>query len=107
MSYLVPIIVVFLNCVIGAVAALFLKKGSKKGLISRNILTGIFLYGISAIIFISALKYAPVSILYPVTSATYIWSFIFAKKYFNEKITKQKIIGLCLIILGIILISLV
>jgi drug/metabolite transporter (DMT)-like permease len=107
MSYLIPIIVVFLNCILGAFAALLLKKGSKKGLLNKNTLIGILLYGVGAIIFVICLKFAPVSILYPVTAATYVWSFIFAKMYLGERITKYKILGLCLIILGIILISLV
>jgi drug/metabolite transporter (DMT)-like permease len=108
MSYIIPITVVFLNCILGAVAALFLKKGTaKQGLVNKEVSIGILLYVIGAVIFIIALKYAPVSVLYPVTAATYIWSFIFAKVYLNEKITKYKIFGLCLIILGIILISLV
>ena len=106
MSDIIPIIVVLLNCIVGAYAALFLKKGSKKSLLSKNIVIGIFLYGISAVIFIACLRFAPVSILYPVTSATYIWSFVLAKKYLNEKITRQKLVGLCLIILGIVLLSL-
>jgi len=107
MSYLIPIIVVVLSSVLGAFAAMFLKKGSKKGLFSKNIILGISLYGAGAIIFVIALKYAPVSILYPVTAATYIWSFIIAGAHFKEKITIMKIMGLCLIILGIVLISLV
>jgi len=105
-SYLVPIIVVFFNCIIGAIAALLLKKGVKKGLINRLVISGLGLYVLGAVIFIIALKYAPVSILYPVTAATYIWSFVFAKKYLGEKISAKKLAGLCLVIAGIVLISL-
>ena len=106
MSYIIPILIVFFNCIIGAVAALFLKKGSGKGFLNRNIFFGLLLYGIGAVITIIALKYAPVSVLYPVSSATYIWSFVFARIYLKEKITREKIAGLCLIIVGIVLISL-
>lgn len=106
MNYLIPIIVVFFGSVFGAIAALFLKKGSKKGWINITIIIGLFLYGISAIIFIGALKYAPVSVLSPVAAATYIWSFVFAKRYLKESINPGKIFGLSLIIAGIIVMAL-
>ena len=105
MIYLTPIIVVFFNCFLGAVAALLLKKGSKSGFLNIDLLNGLFLYGLSAIIFVVSLKYAPVSVLYPITSATYIWSFIFARRYLKESITFDKMLGLSFIILGIFLIA--
>ena len=86
MSYLVPIIVIFFNCILGALAALLLKKGSKKGIFNLETALGLFLYAVGAIIMVITLKYAPVSVVYPVTSATYVWSFIFARRYLNEKI---------------------
>jgi multidrug transporter EmrE-like cation transporter len=100
---ILPIIVVFFNCLLGAMAASLLKKGKSK--INFDTMFGLVIYGLSAVIFVYALKFAPVSVLYPITSATYIWSFIIARKYFNENISRNKLIGLMIIILGIIVLS--
>ena len=107
MSYIIPIIIVFFNCIFGAIAASLLKAGSKKGILSKNIILGIIIYGLSAIVFVVALKYAPVSILYPITASTYIWSFLIARFHFREKITAKKILGLALIIIGIALLAVI
>ncbi len=105
MNYIIPIIIVFFNCILGALGAFLLKKGAKKHFFNWNNIIGISLYVIGSIIFVITLKFAPVSVLYPITGSTYIWSFILAKKYLEEKIDKYKIIGLIAIILGIVLIS--
>ncbi len=82
-----------------------MKKGANKKLINWHNFLGISLYVIGSIIFVITLKFAPVSILYPITGSTYIWSFILAKIYLKEHITKYKILGLSIIILGIIFIT--
>lgn len=105
MNYLIPIIIVFFNCILGALGVFLLKKGTRKKIINKYTITGISLYMIGSVIFVITLKYAPVSVLYPITGSTYIWSFILAKKYLNENIDKNKIIGLATIILGIVFIA--
>lgn len=106
MSHIIPIIVVFFNCILGALAAFLLKKGSNKRMLNLETALGLFLYVIGAIIMVITLKYAPVSVVYPVTSATYIWSFIFANRYLNEKIGSKKVFGLSLITIGIVFMAL-
>jgi uncharacterized membrane protein len=96
----------------GAFGSLYLKFGSKKKIslkeIFKNyeIIIGFLLYGGSTIPFIAALKFGELSFVYPLTALSYVWVTILSKKYLNEKITKNKVFGILLIMLGILLISL-
>ena len=96
----------------GAMGAYFFKKGAVKldGLLSLftnwNIYLGGTLYVIAALLNIVALKFLDYSIVVPLTSMTYIWSMIITKIMLKEKITKNKIIGMIIIILGLVLIAL-
>lgn len=93
---------------LGALASVFLKKGSstanlQKIIFSYNIYIGGILYVICALLNIGVLKYLPYSIVLPLTSITYIWTLILASIFFKEKIKKRKLFGTCLIIFGTIL----
>jgi drug/metabolite transporter (DMT)-like permease len=112
---IIYILITIIICFFGAIAALIFKKSSSKIKISTiketiistwksKILIGIIIYGITAIFSIYLLSKLDVTLFYPLTSITYIFSFILAKKYLNEEITKFKILGIILIILGVILV---
>ena len=109
MKLLIGIIIIVIASILGAFGSLYLKKGSKKFELSLKILKnkefllGVLLYGISTIMFIPALKFGPVNLLYPMTSQVYIWTGILAVYMLKEKFNKLKILGNVLIILGIIL----
>lgn len=102
------ILVVLLAAFIGSVAQLLFKKVSNKSLkqlISNfNFWLALFFYGISTIMFIIALKFGEITILYPVVASSYFWTSILAAKYFHEKMDILKWIGLSIIWLGIIII---
>lgn len=96
----------------GAIAALFLKKASgfkslKELLFNRNLYLGGMLYFLSAILNIYILKFLEYSIVLPLTSITYIWTMVLSYFIFNEKITVKKIVGLGCIFIGVILITIV
>lgn len=114
MNYLIPIIVVFFNNFFGAYAAFLLKKGTNKRLSAISHLgkskykylgSGLLLYASSAVIFVSALKFAPLSVIFPVTSFTLVWSYFLASKHLGEKIGPLKLLGVFSIIFGILLIA--
>lgn len=95
---------------IGAFAALFLKKASdfkniKLLLYDVNFYIGGILYFLSALINIYVLRFLDYSIVLPLTSITYIWTMIISYLVFKEKITSKKIVGIGMIILGAILIA--
>lgn len=95
----------------GAMGAYFFKKGAVKlnGLVSLftnwNIYLGGTLYVIAALLNIVALKFLDYSIVVPLTSMTYIWSMLISNIMLKEKITKNKITGMIMIIIGLVLIA--
>ena len=106
------IIAVVIACVIGAFASVLMKKASadfrinlKAMLRNKYLLTAVFLYGISTVIFIPALKYGELSVLYPLVATTYIWVAFLSTRYLGEKINKWKWLGILFILIGVSLIG--
>ena len=103
-------IVLLIMTMFGSVASLFLKKASgSNGLINMlkniNLYIGGFLYVSSAVLNIWLLKILDYSVILPLTSLTYIWTMILSYFILKEKITVKKIVGVCLILIGAIMIS--
>lgn len=96
---------------LGALGGYFFKKGAENlnGIISlilnwRVYIGGIF-YVSAALLNIVVLKFLPYSIVLPLTAITYIWTMIISKVALGEKITRNKIVGTILIIIGSIFIA--
>tara|TARA_Y100000310_G_C20599462_1_gene772257 strand:- start:789 stop:1142 length:354 start_codon:yes stop_codon:yes gene_type:complete len=99
--------------IIGSFGALFLKFASRhvhrnniKVLFQPMLYLGIFLYGISALIFVFALKFGDLSALYPVVALSYVWISLLSIKFLKEKMNDIKWFGILLILIGVILIGL-
>jgi len=112
MSQLYGIFIVLVACLIGSVGPIFLKKGTKtlafniKSIIyNKNLILGVFFYGISALMFIYALQFGEVSVLYPFAATSYIWISFLSVKYLGEKMNKRRWMGIALIIIGVSLIG--
>ncbi len=95
---------------IGAIASLFLKKASSNnGLLNMLkhpfLYLGGGLYLISALLNIYVLRYIEYSIVLPLTAITYIWTMIFSRVFLFEKISIKKVTGVCLIIIGVFLLT--
>ncbi|GAM14282.1 predicted permease [Mesobacillus selenatarsenatis SF-1] len=58
------------------------------------------MYLTAAIINIYVLKLLPYTVVFPLTSITYIWTLIISSKWLDEKVTKKKMIGVLSILLG-------
>ena len=102
-----------LGTIIGSFGALFFKYTSRH--VSKNILKilkkptlyiGGALYGLSALIFVFALKFGDLSILYPVVSLSYIWIALLSIYFLKEKMNLLKWSGIALIIIGVIFVGL-
>lgn len=100
--------------VLSALGGLFFKMGSKSFSLSINpfksltkmiknkkLLLGISFHVISAVLYISALRKAEISILYPICSLSYVWACLFSKKYLKERIDFIKWLALALIVIGV------
>ncbi len=104
---------VLLASTLGSLGPIFLKKASKKLTFNlkaifsnRNLMIGIFFYGIGTILFIPALKGGELSVLYPLVALVYVWVSLLSIKFLGEKMTYLKWTGVALILLGITLIGL-
>ena len=103
-------IVLLIMTMFGSVASLFLKKASGLNslidmLKNINLYIGGFLYVSSAVLNIWLLKILDYSVILPLTSLTYIWTMFLSYFILKEKITVKKIVGVCLILIGAIMIS--
>lgn len=98
--------------VFGAYGSLLLKYGAEnfglnlKALLDPKLIVGLGIYGFTSVAFIIALKFADLSLLYPITSLSYVWISFLSIKYLNEKMNSLKWIGILLIMTGVALIGL-
>ena len=88
-----------------ALGSILLKRGSKNFKLSKiyknmEILLGMFFFGLSMVFYLMALRLAELSIVYPLSSFTYVAMAILSVKYLGEKMSLYKWLGITFIILG-------
>lgn len=112
MNNLIVILIMIVSSILGAFGALLLKKASKElkfkisYLFNPYLIPGFLLYFIAVVAFIWLLKTVDLSLLYPMTSMTYIFTIAISVWLLNEKMNKYKWLSIILIILGNIIINL-
>ena len=106
------ILLVLLTTLLTSSAQILYKFGANKlvysftGIITNyQLLLGLFIYMVGAVIMIIALKGGDLSVLYPIIATSYIWVSLLSMFFFSEKITLFKWIGIFTIIIGIIFIT--
>lgn len=120
-SLLMTVLLMLFATLVGAVGSVYLKKGAakfhvslKQGLLrpisdllkNTNIITGVILYLLGTILFLYLLRSQELSVLYPMTSLSYIFVAIFSAFILKERINAYKLIGISLIIFGVVLVTL-
>ncbi len=92
---------------IGAFGSVFLKKGSNKLVfkldeIIKNwqIFLGLFLYGVSMLLYLPALKLGNLSVVYPLSASNYAIVALLSVKFLNENMSLRKWVGISFIIMG-------
>jgi multidrug transporter EmrE-like cation transporter len=108
------VLLVFVASVIGSLGMAFLKMGSAHltrslgSFLNPRLLLGIALFLVSSVFYAWGIKGkdAQLSVLYPMVALGYVWGLLWAKLFFNEALTKQKFMGLGLILLGVGLVGL-
>lgn len=70
-----------------------------------NIFAGLFLYTLSFVVWVFALSKVQVSIAYPMLSIGYIVNAMLAYYFFSEALTKHKVSGLFIILIGVIVLA--
>lgn len=113
---------IFAGVCLNAVAQLLLKAGTNSvGVITLTaqnwlttglklvtqlpILGGLFCYAISLVVWIIGLSRVDVTIAYPMLSLGYVISAIGAWYFLGEAVTMQRLIAICIIIVGVILLT--
>ncbi|MEW5896135.1 MAG: EamA family transporter [Nanoarchaeota archaeon] len=106
MNIILALIFIFISSVFGAFSTLMFKLGAafKVNFRNKKLIWAVTLAGVSFLFYIYALKQAPLTFIYLIASISYLWAIILAKVFLKEKISKFKIIGICLIFLGIFVI---
>ncbi|BCJ93389.1 permease [Anaerocolumna cellulosilytica] len=114
MNILILSILIFIMTVSGTFGALFFKRAINgndekiqliKLILSPYLYIGGASYLLGAFLNIYLLRFMDYSILYPMTSLTYIWTMIVSYKVLGEKMNKYKILAVFFIIAGIIILN--
>jgi drug/metabolite transporter (DMT)-like permease len=97
---------------IGSFGALFLKAGASKlnrGLrylvFNGRLLLGVALFCASSVAYVVGIRRGELSVLYPLVSLSYIWTLLWSVLFLKERLSRNKIYGLLLIVAGIVLIG--
>ena len=114
---MLPYSFIFLMTIMGAIASLFLKKasGSMNGksviesvlnlLKTPSLYAGGILYLLASVLNIYVLRLLDYSSVLPLSAFTYVWTMFLARLRFGEKLTKRKMAGVFLVVLGAALVS--
>jgi len=98
--------------VFSAYGAVYIKLGTEKfdsniikQLRNWRLIGGLMLYLFSTVFYLIALKNGQLSIIYPLTSLSYIWVTILSRKILNERIGTHKWTGIICILIGTVLLT--
>ncbi|SEF60792.1 EamA family transporter [Paenibacillus sp. UNC499MF] len=114
--------VILLSVGMGAVGQVLLKAGANRlGELSLapatlipdifrmiktpEILIGLILFGTSFLLWVKVLTKVELSYAYPMMSLSYVIVFVMSFLWFQEAFTMQKLVGMAVIIIGIIIIN--
>lgn len=104
-------LLVFAASILGSFGAVFMKLGAAR--LNKSILSflsfelgaGVSLFLGSSVFYALGIRGGQLSVLYPMVSLGYIWTLVWARLFFGEPFTKQKFMGLGLILLGVVFVG--
>ena len=100
-------LLVFTASLIGSFGAVFLKMGASRldgtllSFVNSRLILGVSLFLGSSVFYALGIRGGQLSVLYPMVSLGYLWTLLWSKLFFNEALTKEKFLGLGLILLGV------
>ena len=107
------IILVLIGAVIGSAGAVFLKSGAlvlqpnlSSIVFNWRLALGVITYLLSSVLFVKGMSNGELSILFPMVSVGYICTLAWSRLFFQEVVTRAKVMGIGLILAGIVCLSL-
>jgi drug/metabolite transporter (DMT)-like permease len=104
---------VLLGSVVGSLGSVLLKSGSERlrhGIrhlfFNERLVAGVALFLLSSYFFVLGVRKGELSVLYPMVSLGYIWVLLWSRVFFGEPFTRNKVFGLCMILVGVFFIGL-
>lgn len=101
-------VLILVGSLIGSVGAIFLKQGAhevnrdwKSIAFNWRLAMGIGTYLASSVLFVKGMSNGELSVLFPLVSVGYVCTLIWSRVFFDEAITKVKLAGVGLILIGI------
>ena len=98
---------------IGSFGAVMLKSGAgrlhfslRRLVLNYRLAAGVGLFLLSSYFFVLGVRQGELSVLYPMVSLGYVWTLLWSRLFFKEPVTRNKSLGLLLILLGIVLVGL-
>jgi drug/metabolite transporter (DMT)-like permease len=105
-------LLVFTASVIGSFGAVFLKMGAERldgtvlSFVNKRLVLGVTMFLGSSVFYAFGIKGGQLSVLYPMVSLGYIWTLLWSRLFFNEPFTREKFLGLALILVGVFFVGL-
>ena len=106
-------LLVLVASVIGSLGAVGLKYGAgrlrlhwRSVLFNHHLAIGIALFLLSSYFFVLGVREGELTILYPMVSLGYVWTLVWSRLFFAEPFTRNKFIGLGMILSGIVFLNL-
>ena len=103
------IALVLVGSLIGSLGAIFLKWGAnaltrdwRSIAFNWKLGVGVATYLVSSILFVKGMSNGELSLLFPMVSVGYVCTLVWSRLFFNEQITKAKLAGVGLILIGIV-----
>jgi multidrug transporter EmrE-like cation transporter len=98
---------------IGSFGAVFLKLGAARLrrrftalVLNWRLALGVALYLLSSVFFVLGVRRGELSVLYPVVSLGYVWTLFWSRLFFGEPLTRNKFLGIGMVLAGIFLLKL-
>jgi multidrug transporter EmrE-like cation transporter len=110
--FYVSLLFVLAATIIGSFGAVFLKLGAVRidgsilSFANSRLIVGVALYLGSFAFYALGVKGAQLSVVYPMVSLSNVWALIWSRWFFKEPLTREKLIGLALILVGVGLVGL-
>jgi drug/metabolite transporter (DMT)-like permease len=98
---------------VGSFGAAFLQAGAER--LHRDVWTlftnwrlavGVTFFVASSLLYLKGIKHGELTILYPMISLGYVWTLLWSRIFFHEPFTRNKFLGLGLIVTGIVFLAL-